>query len=216
MARKKITFNAEDWAKAYKNYLLQHGDILKEVKTLLHFTERPFVEFRKSFETLEELELTIVAAYFKKALKELEKDESFSSHSPKEQHLAFLYLLIELITEDEIFLTSFYKAKMKDSSFMIKLQKELKHHEISWAEMSGWRPDFVDKLNINPKKSILINHAFTCIVFFLKDKSSEKVDSDAYIEKTTDLLYKLTDTSTINSIVDLGRFMYSRKQTAFS
>ena len=98
---------------------------------------------------------------------------------------------------------------------MLKLQSTLGKIELSWGEIEGWKPEILEKLKLNPKQSILINHSLSCIVFYLKDKSNEKQDTDAYIEKTTDLLFKLSDTSTLNSMLDLGRFMFSRTKNAF-
>jgi len=52
--------------------------------------------------------------------------------------------------------------------------------------------------------------------FYTNDRSEDKQDTDAFIEKTSDLLFRLTDTSTLTSIFDLGKFMITRKNTAFS
>jgi ubiquinone biosynthesis protein COQ9 len=69
---------------------------------------------------------------------------------------------------------------------------------------------------VNPKKAAIINHAMSVILFYLNDHSDESQDTDAFIEKTTDLLFKLSDTSTLTSMFDLGKFLIQRKQTGFS
>lgn len=216
MAKRTKKFNAKDWIKAYKDHLLQYGELAKDIKTLLHFTDRHFVDFKTHFEDIESLESAIVCSYFEDSLKVLAKDKNFNELSSKEQHLAFLYVLMEVISNDEIFLESMQQDKMKDPGFIFNLQKKLNKLNINWGEIEGWKPEILEKLNLNPKQSVYVNHAITCILFYLKDKSEEKQDTDAFIEKTTDLLFKLSDTSTLNSMLDLGKFMYSRSKASFS
>jgi len=210
MAKKTKKYRKTDWFKAYKDYVLQYGETANDTKDLLHFTEQPFVQFGELFDELEELEVHLIVDYFANALKVLDKDKELKEMEVKDQHLAFLYLLMELIAKDDLFLRIFKRAKQGDSNFFIRLQKGLNQQELSWAKLKNWRPDFIDELNINPKRSLLINHAISCMLFSIEDKSKDKQDTDAYIEKTTDLLFKLTDTSTLHSFLDLGKFMYSR------
>lgn len=210
MAKKTKKYRKTDWFKAYKDYVLQYGETANDTKDLLHFTEQPFVQFGELFDELEELEVHLIVDYFANALKVLDKDKELKEMEVKDQHLAFLYLLMELIAKDDLFLRIFKRGKQGDSNFFIRLQKGLNQQELSWAKLKNWRPDFIDELNINPKRSLLINHAISCMLFSIEDKSKDKQDTDAYIEKTTDLLFKLTDTSTLHSFLDLGKFMYSR------
>jgi len=210
MAKKTKKYRKTDWFKAYKDYVLQYGETANDTKDLLHFTEQPFVQFGELFDELEELEVHLIVDYFANALKVLDKDKELKEMEVKDQHLAFLYLLMELIAKDDLFLRIFKRAKQGDSNFFMRLQKGLNQQELSWAKLKNWRPDFIDELNINPKRSLLINHAISCMLFSIEDKSKDKQDTDAYIEKTTDLLFKLTDTSTLHSFLDLGKFMYSR------
>ena len=210
MAKKTKKYRKADWIKAYKEYVMQYGVTAEDTKTLLDFTTQPFVQFGEIFDDLEELETHLIVDYFSKALKVLDKDKELKEMEVKDQHLAFLYLLMELIGKDELFLRIFKKSKGSDAGFFMRLQKALNQQELSWAKLKSWRPDFIDELNINPKRSILINHAISCMLFSIEDKSKDKQDTDAYIEKTTDLLFKLTDTSTLHSFLDLGKFMYSR------
>lgn len=212
---KKI-FNANDWIKAYKEYALHHGELVNSIKQLIQFKDRSFVDFRKQFEDLGDLELKIIIQYFEKALKSIAKDDNYHELNQKDQHLAFLYLLIENIEEDEIFLEILIKSKSKDGHFILSMQKKLQKLEIDWSRLKGWRPDIVDKLNFNPKQTLFVNHALSCIWFYLKDRSEDKQDTDAFIEKTTDLMFKVTDTSTLQSMLDFGKFMYSRREAAFS
>lgn len=208
-------FSANDWINAYKEYALENGELVASMKHLIQYKGKPYIEFRTHFEDLEALETMIIKNYFQSALHQLSEDENKHNLSGKEQQLAFLYLLIEAVEDDEIFLELILKAKSKNVAFMLNIQKSLKTLELEWSKLKGWRPDFIDKYDINPKQTIFVNHALSCIWFYLKDKSEDKQDTDAYIEKTTDLMFKVTDTSTLQSMLDFGKFMYSRKDSTF-
>ena len=204
------------WQKAYKEYYLEYGELVPSVKMLSSYRNLPFIQFGQYYETLLEVEVDLIAAYFLTAMKTIQKDKNFDALEKKEQHLTFLYLLIEAVSKDELFLRAFQRQRTMDASFGIQLQLKLREVQLSWAQMSEWRPDFIDDLNLNPKQGVAMTHALSCISFFLKDKSKDKQDTDAYIEKTTDLLFKLSDTSTLHSVLDLGKFMFSRAKSSFN
>lgn len=216
MAQKKKKWGPADWIKSYQNYLLEKGELIKELSVLLDYTDRTYIEFRAHFEDFEHLESSVVKHYFQQSLTMIQGDDRLEEMSSSEKHLTFLYVLMENISEDEIFLSDFYRAKWKDATFQLKMQKELLNLELDWAETTSWKAEIVEKLPVNPKKAVLMNHAISCILFFLKDKSEDKQDTDAYIEKTTDLLFKLSDTSALDSLVDFGKFIISRRKTAFA
>lgn len=216
MGKKKKAFSKYKWIKAYKNYVLEHGELVDRVKDLADFAGQSRKDFKQQFNSLVQLEAAVILLYFKKANDLLVADKKFHTYSSKDKQLAFLYVLIEQVSGDEVFLHEFQHLKMWDKSFAIRLYKMLHDQELGWSNTMSWGDGAFEKLGINPKKSALIHHALTTIAFFLKDDSHEKQDTDAYIEKTTDLLFRLTDTSTIRSVVDLGRFLVSRRKAAFS
>ena len=215
MAKKKKAFNKIQWIAAYKSFLLEKGALPANAKELAEYCDKSLKEFREKFLGLEQLETAVIRLYFKEAVDLLMADESFHEYSNKEKQLAFLYVLIEKVGKDEEFLHEFIHHKKWEKTFAIKVVKMVNQQELSWASIN-WKNSRMANLGFNPKQSILIQHALSTIAFFLKDSSPEKQDTDAYIEKTTDVLYRLTDTSTLRSMLDLGKFLFSRRSSAFS
>lgn len=216
MAKKKKAFDKYAWVAAYKSYLLQKGELPEKAMQLAEFAEQSFENFRSCFTSLQQLETAVILLYFKQAHELLLADEQFEDYSPKEKQLAFLYVLIEKAGDDVLFLQAFHEEKRWDKSFAIRLMRMLNEHKLAWGASDHWGADKLAKAGINPKQMALINQALSALVFFLRDDSEDKQDTDAYIEKSTDLLFRLTDTSTIKSAFDFGKFLLSRKSTTFS
>jgi hypothetical protein len=202
--------------KAYKNYTLKKGKTPKTVEKLTAFAGKDFSDFKSAFKTMEELELALVLRYFKKINATLSADENVKKLSRKELHLAMLYMLVEKVEKDQIFLEVFIHQKRKDPGFIAKLNMLLSRQEYLIFKTSGKLTEMLENVKVNPKKTAIINHAMSVILFYLNDVSEECQDTDAFIEKTTDLLFKLSDTSTLSSIFDLGKFLYQRKKTGFN
>lgn len=180
------------------------------------FGKISFEDFRKAFEHLEELEVALMILYFKKANDAVMADDQIGELSAKERHLAYCYVLLEMIGDDEVFVGQFLHDKKKDGSYIKSFLMTLNRQSFEALSAESKLAERFDKLEINPKKTALVNHALGVVYFYLNDRSEDKQDSDAFVEKTTDLLFRLTDTSTLMSMFDLGKFMVSRKKSVFS
>lgn len=200
----------------YKNFVTAKGELPQSIKALMKFGKIEFKEFKSHFKNLEELETALVLWYFKKADDLLQSDKEAESWNQKDRHTAFLYLLIEQASNDDIFLNEFVEAKRASPSFMKHFIMTLNAQHFESLSSSGSTSEVFEKIGLNPKKSALTNHAMSVLWFYAFDKTTDKQDTDAFIEKTSDLLFRLTDTSTLTSIFDLGKFMVTRKNTAFS
>ncbi len=216
MAKKKEKDPRLALVKLYKDYLLTHGELPASLKAFMDFGSLKLDGFKKHFNSLEELEVALLLLYFKKSDDVLKSSSDAEELTSKERHLAFLYILVETVGEDEIFLREFLHQKRKQPSFIQKFMMALNAQELTGMHSEGKLSEVFEKVKINPKKTALTNHALAVIYFLLKDNSEDKQDTDAFIEKTTDLLFRLTDTSTLMSMFDLGKFMASRKQSVFT
>ena len=216
MGKKKKTDPRIELINHYKKYVSSKGKLPQFIMELAEYGQVDFIEFKKHFKSLEELEVALLLWYFKNANDLLVKDKQADEWDPKDRHIAFLYLLIESMSKDEAFLHEFIDHKKSSSTFTPKFMYVLNKQDFEAIRTDGKMTEVFDKISINPKKAALTNHALGAIIFYLKDKSEDKQDSDAFIEKTSDLLFRLTDTSTLQSIFDLGKFMATRKNEVFT
>jgi len=216
MGKKKKTDPRIELIDHYKKYVSSKGKLPKFIMELAEYGQVDFIEFKKQFKSLEELEVALLLWYFKNANDLLVKDKQADEWDPKDRHIAFLYLLIESMSKDEAFLHEFIDHKKSSSTFTTKFMYVLNKQDFEAIRTDGKMTEVFDKISINPKKAALTNHALGVIIFYLRDKSEDKQDTDAFIEKTSDLLFRLTDTSTLQSIFDLGKFMATRKNEVFT
>ncbi len=200
----------------YKNFVTTKGELPQSIKVLMKFGKIDFKGFKSHFKNLEELETALVLWYFKKADDLLQSDKEVQSWVQKDRHTAYLYLLVEQASDDGIFLREFVEVKRSSPSFMKHFTMTLNSQHFESLSSSGITTEVFEKIGLNPKKSALTNHALGVLWFYVFDKTTGKQDTDAFIEKTSDLLFRLTDTSTLTSIFDLGKFLVTRKNTAFS
>ncbi len=200
----------------YKKYVTTSGELPHSIKDLMRFGDLDFKDFKKHFKNLEELEAAIVLWYFQCADDILQGDKEAKSWDQKDRHAAFLYLLVEQASPDELFLSEFVAEKRKSPSFMKSFAMTLNAQSFKSLDHHGKSAEMLSSIGLNPKKTALTNHALSVLWFYTFDSSADKQDTDAFIEKTSDLLFRLTDTSTLTSMFDLGKFMISRKNTAFS
>lgn len=200
----------------YKKYLLSKGEIPSSFQQLMEFGQIDLAGIKTHFRSMTELETALLLLYFKQSDDLVNADETSATLSSKERHLAFLYVLVEKAGDDEIFLQEFLRHKRKDPAFIKEFMAAINVQELEVLKGGGKIQEVFEKIKLNPKRTALINHALSVLYFFLNDRSAEKQDTDAFIEKTTDLLFKLTDTSTLSSLLDFGKFMASRQKTAFT
>jgi len=200
----------------YKSYVTTHSELPKSIKDLIKFGEMDFKDFKSNFKSLEELEIALVLWYFKQSDDLLSADKEANEWDQKDKHTAFLYLLIEQASQDDVFLSELVHAKKNSPSFMRQFAMTLNAQQFEALSHEGKTTEVFERIGLNPKKSALTNHAMSVLWFYTNDRSEDKQDTDAFIEKTSDLLFRLTDTSTLTSIFDLGKFMITRKNTAFS
>ncbi len=212
MPRKKKTIQKADIITAYKNSYLNTGTFPESIKTIADENEWSFIEVRKHYENIKELQSNIVISYFVNAQEKIGQGEDFQSFELKDKHLTFMYVLSSLFEEDNIFLIDFVREHKKNLSFWHQISKKLNHLPVDWADEVHWKIDLLKKIEAPSYKSALIKHGLGMLAFWTKDKSAEKEDTDAFIEKSTQVFFQFSDPSVFNNLFDFGKFMFSRFQ----
>lgn len=204
------------WVEQYKNFIRKTGECPHSTAQLLEFAKADFESFKSAFDSLQELEIAFILWYFQSSNDLVEADENSKELSNRERYLAFLYVMSEKVSEDTIVLQQMLATHANKKQFLAKLTYVLNQQHFQVFASDGKMAEVFEKVKLNPKRTALTQHSLSVILFLLKDRSSEHQDTDAYIEKSTDLLFKLTDTSTLTSLFDFGKFMMSRKKEVFT
>lgn len=210
MADNHTTLTREETIGAYREYLFANGELPADLKTLMDFGGWDYREFRKVFRRLSDLETAIIAGYFQRVNDLVSEDENFLDFTLRDKHLTFLYTLVEFLNQDEILAADLLLGKKLAPFFWKELFDIMKQMELPWLKKIQWQFSLLKNVGKSAYQVILIKHSLAVMMFWANDQSAEKEDTEALIEKSADLLFRLTDISTATSAFDLGKFLFTR------
>lgn len=196
---------------AYKEYVLANNKLPKNLKKVAKKGKLDLSAVLHHFRNLQELEIKLIERYFKKAKKVMLGDENMPLLTDQEKHLSFLFCSAQAFKKDTLFLEVFIREKTGNVIFWTRVNKKLFTLDLGWHVNIPLPLPQLQKLGGKGYKSLLINQALSTLLFWSKDRSNNKVDTDAFIEKSSHLLFQLADFSTMEALFGFGKFMYSRK-----
>ena len=211
MAKKK-NITADDIVSFYMDYVLESekepSSIYKFSKTN-NFEESIFYKYFNSFETLEK---HIFNAFFNHTIKALEADEAYATYDNRTKLLSFYYTFFEMLTANRsyvVYALNKHKNKLKSVSMLSKLKESFGHYisglEIKTIDLKQEKLEKIQHKTI--KESGWIQLIIT-LKFWLDDTSSSFEKTDIFIEKSVNTTFDLLDTKPLQSIIDLGKFIY--------
>jgi hypothetical protein len=200
---------------AYKLYWLENGKKPVSVYAFcksLEITEAQFYDFYASFESVEkDIWLTI----FQSTIHLLQEDETYQHYAASEKLLAFYFAWVQKLKENRSYillqhsrtafptlhrdtLESFRKAFLEYADNLVKegyLSNEIKERKyISDKYVHGfWL------------------QALFVLKYWIDDTSEGFEMTDAAIEKAVTLSFQLISTSAMDSILDFGKFIFTKK-----
>lgn len=202
--------------KAYITHILEHGEepasIYKFAKTL-KMTEKDFYEHYNSFAQIEK---DIWKSYFVETIIEIQKEDIYQSYSIREKLLAFHYTLVERLKEDRSFLMKSYAAMPKPvSSKTSPVLKEAKIAFTNYASELMMEGRETREVEQRPVPQVMQRYpdmlwmaTKSVIDFWMTDESKAFEKTDTMIEKVVNTSMDWIGRSPLDSLFDLGKFMY--------
>ena len=172
-------------------------------------------EFYTFFSSLDALRQEIWLKFFENALETMEKEEAYEGYSDKNKLLTLYFTLFELFGLNR----SFILFSLKDNKDVLKNLKSLK-------SLRSYFKSYVTSLlengnsEIRQKASsvtspILSEGAWIqfllVLKFWLDDTSKGFESTDILIEKSVNTVVDLLDTKPLESLFDLGKFLWKEK-----
>ncbi|HVD99135.1 MAG TPA: TetR family transcriptional regulator C-terminal domain-containing protein [Cytophagaceae bacterium] len=200
---------------AYKKHFLENGQKPASVYAFCKSINYGEDDFYKCFNCLEAVEKEIWLEIFNNTVQQLEADDTYKNYSAKEKLLAFYFLWIQKLRENR--------------SFVLLQKDKFKFSDLRHDTLESFRKAFIDYINkivllgydsreIKERKYISDKYAYGFwlqALFVLKywiDDSSENFEmTDAAIEKAVDLSFRLISDNTLDSLIDFGKFILTRK-----
>ena len=180
--------------------------------------EHKFVEseFYTFYGSLEAVKQNVWTKFFENAFATIEKDEAFENYSDKNKLLTLYFTLFEILTLNR----SYVLFTLKENDKGIHNLKTLKHFRKYFKEFvvniieseTENKSEKVSRIT----KPVFAEGAWLQFLFLLKfwmeDSSKSFEKTDVLIEKSVNTVVDLLDTKPLESLFDLGKFLFKESR----
>jgi hypothetical protein len=199
----------------YMNDVLEMNEAPKNVFVFCKKHGIEESEFYSFFGTLDALRQAIWVMFFENAVGVIEKEPAFEGYSDKNKLLALYFTLFEILTLNRSYVL--YSLKEHQESFKnLKNLKEFRSHFKSYiVNTIKSKPSEVFGKVAKVTEPVFSEGAWLQFLFLLKfwmdDTSKGFEKTDVLIEKSVNTVVDLLDTKPLESLFDLGKFLWKEK-----
>jgi len=205
---------------AYTEYVLDNG---KEPESVYAFCKKLKIneeDFYDEYSSFPQIESEIWKALFIEARAAAEREEVYQNYSVREKLLAFLYTWIETLKKNRSYILKFYEGF--DKPIYTKRNVQLVDFKASFY-------DYLNELLMEARETREVEQrpipqlmqrypdlfwAKTLFIldFWIKDTSKSFEKTDTMIEKTVNTAFDLLGRSPLDSLFDLGKFIFQNRK----
>ncbi len=205
---------------AYMSYFLENG---KEPETVYAFCKKLKISeaaFYERYTSFIQIQADIWKHILKTARHTAENEEVYANYSVREKVLAFYFTLIEILKQNRSYILKVYPTF--EQPLLFKKQPHL-------IEMRHSFDDLIQDLLLEGQQTKEIENrpipiimqkypdlfwAKTLLIldFWVKDGSQAFEKTDTFIEKSVNTIFDLLGKTALDSLIDLGKFMFQNRQ----
>lgn len=200
----------------YMNYVLDNSIFPTNVYKFCKDNAIDETVFYKFFGSFDSLKQTVWSKFIKNAIETIEKDANYSSYSDKNKLLTLFFTLFEILTLNRsyvLFSLDESPDSMKNLKYLKKFRSQFKDFIVAIIEDNDTE-SFINSDKI--KKPVFSEGAwiqFLFILNFWKEDSSPSFEkTDIIIEKSVNTAVDLLDTKPLESLFDLGKFLWKERK----
>ena len=212
---KKKAVTKNDLISWYMEYTLDHGKPPSSVFSFAKANNFEETLFYKHFKSFEALASEIFKLFSDNTQTILNQSEEYKAYDSRTKLLSFYYTFFENLTANRsyvVFALSNEKNYLKSLKSLHKLKKSftgyIKNLDINTMDSNV---DSLERLQDCGIQSLAWVQLLTTIKFWLNDTSSSFEKTDIFIEKSVNASFDLIDTTAIQSVIDLGKFLFKEK-----
>ena len=200
----------------YMDYVLEKNEEPKNVYSFCKEHKIEETDFYKFFGSIEALKQDIWVKFFENAQVSIRNEAGFESYTDKNKLLTLYFTLFEILTLNR----SYVLFSLKENKEGLKNLKSLKQFRNHFKDFIVSIIDS-DTSMVNDKiskvtKPIFSEGAWIQFLFLLKfwmdDMSKEFEKTDVLIEKSVNTVVDLLNTKPLESLFDLGKFLWKEKK----
>lgn len=205
---------------AYIEHVLTNGRRPESIYAFakkLKITEEAFYEEYNSFV---QIESDIWKAFVVQTIVSIEADEVYATYSVREKLLSFYYTLIEMMKKQRSYVLKSYERMQ--APLQMKKNMQLTDAKLAFE-------DFANELLLEGRETreveqrpipqlmqkypdMLWKQALSIIDFWVNDMSKSFEKTDTLIEKSVNTSMDLLGRTPLDSIFDLGKFLYQNRK----
>ena len=193
-------------------YVLDNGKNPDSVYQFCQANDLKEAEFYKEYASIKTIEKKVFANFYNYTLDLLSKNEAYQQYGPQEKLLSFYYTFFELLTANRSYVLL---ALNKDKYALKSLQKlsDLRIGFKAYAKSIFARNIASEIKNLEKVKSETFQEGawvqlLILIKFWMEDESAGFEKTDIFIEKAVKATFDLVDNTPVESLIDLGKFLF--------
>jgi hypothetical protein len=199
----------------YMNQVLEKNEEPKNVFVFCKENKIDETEFYTFFGSLDAIRQEIWVKFFENTLVAIQKEKKFETYSDKNKLLTMYFTLFEILTLNRSYVL-FALKENKEGLKNLKSLKGIRSHLKDFVEIiidteSSEIKEKVSKIT----KPIFAEGAWIQFLFLLKfwmdDTSKSFEKTDILIEKSVNTVVDLLNTKPLESLFDLGKFLWKEK-----
>jgi hypothetical protein len=199
----------------YMQAVLESNETPKNVFSFCKQQELDETEFYAHFNSLDALRQNIWVKFFENAVNTIEKEPDFAGYSDKNKLLTLFFTLFEILTLNRSYVSFALvenKAGLKNLESLKVFRQEFKKY-MEQVVISPQTGSFEKVAKATEKvyaEGAWIQFMFL-LKFWLDDTSKGFEKTDILIEKSVNTVVDLADTKPLESLFDLGKFLWKEK-----
>lgn len=211
--KKKIT--RENIIDFYMDYVMENNAQPSSVYSFAKANKLEEAEFYKYFGSFEGIEKAIFQAFFDNSMFVLQKSEDFKTFDARNKLLSFYFTFFEILTANRSYVV-FQLNGRKDKLKQLDILSDLKHSFTSFVDSIDIETVDLKQKNIQKFQNKTIKETawiqlLITIKFWLDDTSASFEKTDMFIEKSVNTSFDLVNTKPLESLIDLGKFLFKEK-----
>lgn len=196
-------------------YALEHGERPKSVYSFAHKLGMKEANFYEYFGSFVSIEKTIFSAFFENTKTLLDKNEEFKNFDAQNKLLSFYFTFFEVLKANRsyvVFALENERNKLKALATLSELKKDFRGfiQEID-IETIDVKIEKIEKFKEQGLAEWTWAQLLFTIKFWLEDDSAGFEKTDVFIEKSITTGFALLDSTILNSVFDLTKFLFKEK-----
>ncbi|MFP2996550.1 TetR family transcriptional regulator C-terminal domain-containing protein [Spongiivirga sp. MCCC 1A20706] len=214
-AKAKKAITQDGIISMYMEYVLANEHAPKSVYKFCKEHKIKEADFYKFFGSFESLQKILWQRFYEVTMEVAQKDPNFETMSNKNKMLTFYYTFFEMLTANRSYVI--YELQpangvLKNSNQLSGLRRKVKDFAADLIETSNDQK----QLRITKQPVGLFSEGawiqLLCLIQFWRNDDSPGFEkTDAAIEKSVKTVFDFFDSSTIESAIDLGKFLWKER-----